>query len=155
MGYATSQNRLAVRHGVTVGVCDVADAQAGEGGGRRKVLVADDNTDAADSLAILLELMGNEVRTAADGEAAVAAAEAFRPDVAVLDIGMPRLDGNEVARRIRAAEWGRRTVLIALTGWGQTEDRRRTAAAGFDLHLTKPVDPTTLDALLAELCRKK
>jgi len=133
----------------------VADAQAGEGRGRRKVLVADDNTDAAESLAMLLEIMGNEVLTAADGEDAVKAAEAFRPDVAVLDIGMPRLDGNEAARRIRATEWGRRTVLIALTGWGQAEDRRRTAEAGFDVHITKPVDPSTLDALLTELCRKK
>ncbi len=130
----------------------MADVQ---GWGRRKVLIADDNTDAAESLAMLLELMGNEVRTAADGVAAVEAAEAFRPDVVVLDIGMPRLDGNGAARRIRDAEWGRRTVLIALTGWGQPDDRRKTAEAGFDVHLTKPVDPSTLDTLLTELCRKK
>lgn len=142
-------------HGATVGVCDVVDGQGGDGGGRRKVLVADDNSDAAESLGMLLELMGNEVRTAADGLEAVEVAEVFRPDVMVLDIGMPRLDGNAAARRIRATEWGRRTVLIALTGWGQAEDRRRTAEAGFDMHLTKPVDPGTLDALLAGLCRKK
>jgi CheY-like chemotaxis protein len=149
------KKRRAVQDGPTAGVCDVADAQGGGAGGRRKVLIADDNADAAESLAMLLELMGNEVCTAADGVAAVEAAEAFRPDVAVLDIGMPRLDGNGAARRIRAAEWGRRTVLIALTGWGQPDDRRKTAEAGFDVHLTKPVDPSTLDALLAELCRKK
>jgi len=142
-------------HGATVGVCDVADAGEAASSGRRKVLVADDNTDAAESLAMLLELMGNEVRTAADGLEAVEVAQAFRPDVAVLDIGMPRLDGNGAARRIRAAEWGRGMALVALTGWGQVEDRRRTAEAGFDLHLTKPVDPTTLDALLNELCRKR
>ncbi|QDU22424.1 response regulator [Urbifossiella limnaea] len=141
--------------GATVGVCDVADAGARVTGGRRKVLVADDNTDAAESLATLLELLGNEVRTAADGMEAVDVAEEFRPDVAVLDIGMPRLDGNGVARRIRAAAWGERVALIALTGWGQAEDRRRTAEAGFDLHLTKPVDPTTLDAMLTEVCRRK
>lgn len=121
--------------------------------GRRRVLVADDNADAADSLAMLLTLMGNEVRTAADGQEAVEIAEAFRPDVAVLDIGMPRLDGNGVARRIRAEPWGRGVALVALTGWGHEDDRRRTAEAGFDLHLTKPIDPTTLDTLLAELTR--
>ncbi|MFO0799393.1 MAG: response regulator [Gemmataceae bacterium] len=141
--------------GATVGVCDVADAGVRVRGGRRKVLVADDNTDAAESLATLLELMGNDVRTAADGVKAVEVAEEFRPDVAVLDIGMPRLDGHGVARRIRAAAWGKQVALIALTGWGQAEDRRRTAEAGFDLHLTKPVDPTTLDAMLTELCRGK
>ena len=147
-----SLTRRAVWDGTTLGVCDVADEL---GGGRRKVLIADDNTDAAESLAMLLELMGNEVRTAADGEEAVEKAEVFRPDVMVLDIGMPRLDGNGAARRVRDAEWGRKTVLIALTGWGQPEDRRKTAEAGFDVHLTKPVDPSSLDALLTELCRKK
>lgn len=139
-------------HAATEGVCDVAEVRAG---GRRKILVADDNTDAAESLGMLLELMGNEVRTAADGQAAVEVAEEFRPDVMVFDIGMPRLDGNAAARRIRATEWGRHAVLIALTGWGQAEDRRRTSEAGFDMHLTKPVDPSTLDALLSGLCRKK
>ncbi|MBN9517304.1 response regulator [bacterium] len=119
--------------------------------GLRRVLVADDNVDAAESLAMLLTLMGNEVRTAADGLEAVRVAEEFRPDVAVLDIGMPRLDGNGAARRIRAEPWGRDVTLIALTGWGQDADRRRTAEAGFDLHLTKPVDPATLDRLLAEM----
>lgn len=123
--------------------------------GRRRVLIADDNADAAESLAMLLTLMGNEVRTAADGLEAVATAEAFRPDVAVLDIGMPRLDGNGVARRIRAEHWGKRVTLIALTGWGQDEDRRRTAEAGFDLHLTKPVDPSSLESLLDELAARR
>lgn len=124
-------------------------------GGPRRVLVADDNADAAESLAMLLTLMGNEVRTAADGLEAVRVAEEFRPDVAVLDIGMPRLDGNGAARRIRAEPWGRDISLIALTGWGQEEDRRRTAEAGFDLHLTKPIDPAALDRLLAQLTRPR
>ncbi len=124
-------------------------------GGPRRVLVADDNADAAESLALLLTLMGNEVRTAADGLEAVQIAEEFRPDVAVLDIGMPRLDGNGAARRIRAEPWGRDMALVALTGWGQEEDRRRTAEAGFDLHLTKPIDPSALDRLLAELTRQR
>lgn len=130
----------------TVGVCCTGER-------RRRVLVADDNSDAADSLAMLLTILGNEVRTAADGQEAVEIAEAFRPDVAVLDIGMPRLDGNGAARRIRAEPWGRGMALVALTGWGHEDDRRRTAEAGFDLHLTKPIDPTTLDDLLVQLTR--
>jgi CheY-like chemotaxis protein len=148
-------------HGGIVGAYSMADGKVVAGGddpaagGRCRVLIADDNTDAAESLAMLLSLLGNAVRTAADGLEAVAAAEEFRPDVAVLDIGMPRLDGNGAARRIRAEPWGRQVPLIALTGWGSDEDRRRTAEAGFDLHLTKPVDPATLESLLAEVGRKK
>ncbi|HYH66885.1 MAG TPA: ATP-binding protein, partial [Urbifossiella sp.] len=130
-------------------------AAAAAAPGRRRVLVADDNKDAAESLALLLSMMGNDVRTAADGQEAVEVAAAFRPDVAVLDIGMPRMDGNAAARRIRGEAWGKGMVLIALTGWGQDEDRRRTAEAGFDLHLTKPVDPSTLESRFEELSRKK
>jgi CheY-like chemotaxis protein len=114
----------------------------------RRVLVADDNRDAASSLAAVLELLGDTTRVAHDGAEALAIAEDFRPDVALLDIGMPHLDGHDLARRIRAQPWGRDVVLVALTGWGQEEDRRRSQAAGFDRHLVKPVDFDELRKLL-------
>jgi PAS domain S-box-containing protein len=117
---------------------------------RRRVLVVDDNTDAAQSLADLLGLLGHDARTAHDGEAGVAAAEAFRPHLVLMDLGMPRLNGYDAARRIRAEPWGGGMVLVALTGWGQEDDRRRTAEAGFDRHLVKPVDPAALAGLLAD-----
>jgi len=117
----------------------------------RRILVVDDIRDNADSLALLLRLMGHEIATAYDGLEAVEAAGTFRPDVILLDIGLPKMDGNEAARRIRAQPWGKAMVLIALTGWGQEEDRLRSAAAGFDHHLVKPVDPVGLKQLLAEL----
>ena len=98
---------------------------------------------------MLLRLMGNEVRTAHDGLEAVEVAETFRPDVVLLDIGLPELNGYEVARRIREQPWGRDVVLVALTGWGQEEDRRRSQEAGFDHHLVKPVDLAALEKLLA------
>lgn len=119
--------------------------------GKRRILVADDNTDAADSLATLLTFMGHEVRTAADGEAAVELAGAFRPDVILLDIGMPKLNGHDACRRIREEPWGEQAVLIALTGWGQDDVRRRSLEAGFDHHLVKPVDFAALMQLLASL----
>jgi PAS domain S-box-containing protein len=115
----------------------------------KRVLVVDDNRDSAESLAMMLTMTGNEVRTAFDGEAGLEAAAAFRPDVAFLDIGMPRLDGHECARRIRSESWGGGVLLVAMTGWGQEEDRRRTREAGFDHHLVKPVDPEVLRAILA------
>jgi PAS domain S-box-containing protein len=118
---------------------------------RRRVLVVDDNVDAADSLGQLLELLGNEIRTAHNGEAGIAAAAAFRPDVILMDIGMPKLNGYEAARRVREQPWGRTVVLVALTGWGQEADRRKSADAGFDFHLVKPVDPAALKKLLAGL----
>ena len=117
----------------------------------RRILVVDDNVDAADSLGMVLELLGNEVRTAHDGEAGVEAAGGFRPDVVLMDIGMPRLNGYEAARRMREQSWGEGLFLVALTGWGQDEDRRRSASAGFDHHLVKPVAPATLAKLLAGL----
>ncbi|MDY3562419.1 PAS domain S-box protein [Gemmata sp. JC673] len=115
----------------------------------RRVLVVDDNADAADSLAQLLKILGNEVRTAYDGEAGVAAAAAFRPHLVFLDIGMPKVNGFEACRRIRAEPWGDGVTLVALTGWGQNDDRRKTAAAGFDHHLVKPVEYATLTKLMA------
>lgn len=122
---------------------------------RRKVLIADDNHDAAASLAMLLRTMGHETRTAADGEAAAAAAEAFRPDVILMDIGMPRLNGYDACRRIRATDWGRDVTIVALTGWGQADDRRRSEEAGFDRHVVKPVEPGVLEGLLAEVPRSR
>ncbi len=118
---------------------------------RRRVLVADDNRDAADSLAEMLRLFGHEVHAAHDGREAVEAAAWFRPEVALLDIGMPRLNGYEAARLIREQADRRRVVLVAVTGWGQEDDRRRGAEAGFDAHLTKPVAPADLDRLLTGL----
>ena len=120
-------------------------------GSRRRVLVADDNRDAADSLAMLLGYMGHDVRAAYDGEAALAAAAAFRPELVLMDLGMPKMDGYEAARRIRAEPWGGARFLVALTGWGADDDRERTRAAGFDRHLVKPVDPAALTTLIAEL----
>jgi PAS domain S-box-containing protein len=114
----------------------------------RRVLVVDDNKDSADSLAMMLTMTGNEVRIAYDGQAGLEAAETFRPDVAFLDIGMPLVDGHECARRIRGQAWGGGVLLVAMTGWGQEEDRRRTREAGFDHHLVKPVDPEALRAIL-------
>jgi CheY-like chemotaxis protein/two-component sensor histidine kinase len=116
---------------------------------RWRVLLVDDLHDAADSLAAMLTLMGHETRTAYDGRAAVAAAEDFRPDLILLDIGLPILDGHEVARRIRCEPWGRATVLVALTGWAQEDDRRCGIDAVFDHYWTKPVEPQVIEALLS------
>ena len=113
-----------------------------------KIVIADDNRDSADSMAMLLEAGGHEVHVAYDGAEAVAAADKTRPDVIQLDIGMPKMDGFECARAIRGQPWAAGTLLIALTGWGQEEDKRRALEAGFDRHLTKPVDPATLEAVL-------
>jgi PAS domain S-box-containing protein len=114
-----------------------------------RVLIVDDNRDSADSLAMILQIMGHEVGTAYDGEQAVEAARASRPDVVLLDIGMPRLNGYDACRRIREQIWGQGMFLIALTGWGQKEDCRRTEEAGFNQHMVKPVDPAELLKLLA------
>jgi signal transduction histidine kinase len=116
-----------------------------------RILVADDNRDTASTLAILLKMMGNDVRTAHDGSEAVQAAGAFHPQVALLDIGMPKMNGYEAARTIREEPWGKKMILIAVTGWGQDEDRRKSEEAGFDQHMVKPVDPQALMKLLAGL----
>jgi len=108
-----------------------------------RVLVVDDNPDAADSLAMLLEALGNEVSVAYDGEEAVDKAIAFSPEIVLLDIGLPKMHGYDVAKRIRA-EKGDDVVLVAVTGWGNQEDRRRSVEAGFNYHFTKPVDPEDL-----------
>jgi CheY-like chemotaxis protein len=117
---------------------------------RRRVLVVDDNIDAVESLAMVLQHMGHEVRTAADGPKALALAGAYRPELVLLDIGLPGIDGYEVARRLRKQAVAP-MLLVALTGYGQEEDRRRSREAGFDQHLVKPVELTALQALLASL----
>jgi PAS domain S-box-containing protein len=119
----------------------------------RRVLVVDDSADAAESLRMLLQARGHEVRTAHDGSAALRAAEEFQPDVVLLDIGLPHMDGYEVARRLRDEVGLKNALLVALTGYGQQEDRRRAAEAGFDEHLTKPADLTMLQNLLAKQAR--
>ena len=120
-----------------------------------RVLVADDNRDSAESMGMLLGTLGHEVDLAFDGEEALVLAARTRPDAIVLDIGMPILDGYEVARRLRAQPWGRDVVLIAATGWGQERDRRRSAEAGFDAHLVKPVDHLKLLRLMAEIAESR
>jgi len=116
---------------------------------RRRVLVADDNVDSAHSLAKILTLLGHEVRVAHDGEEAVEAGSAFHPNVVFLDIGMPRLNGYDAARRIREQPWGKSVVLVAVTGWGQEDDKRQSIAAGIDFHIVKPIEPAILEQLLA------
>lgn len=113
----------------------------------RRILVVDDHRDGAESLARLLQVMGHETAIAYDGLTAVAIAESFRPDVVLLDLGLPGLDGCDAARRIRAEPWGKKMVLIAATGWDQ---RERAHEAGFDHHMVKPVDLGELAKLLAK-----
>ncbi len=120
---------------------------------KRRILVVDDSRDGAESLAILLRLMGNEVSTANDGARAVEAAEQFRPEVILMDVGMPRLNGLDATRRIREHEWGRDMAIIAVTGWGQNGDRERSRAAGCNGHLVKPVNVSELNELLAAVER--
>jgi CheY-like chemotaxis protein len=115
----------------------------------RRLLIVDDNVDAADSLATLLGLSGHQVRTAYGGPAALEAVESYQPEVVLLDIGLPGLDGYEVARQLRRMPNGSAVTLVALTGYGQEDDRRKTHNAGFDHHLVKPVDPDELVRLLA------
>lgn len=121
---------------------------------RRRLLIADDNRDAAQSLAMLLELEGHEVRVVHDGRAALKVFEEFQPEVALLDIGMPELTGYEVARSVRNGTLGRAVTLIALTGWGQDRDKDRALAAGFNHHFTKPVEPDRITEILSALPRR-
>jgi len=118
---------------------------------RHRILVVDDNVDAADSLSLLLEMLGNEVITSYDGESGIQAARKFRPGILLCDIGMPKMNGYDTACSIRAEEWGKNTVMVALTGYGQKDDLQRSADAGFDHHLVKPLDVDDLSALLAGL----
>jgi len=120
-----------------------------------RVLVVDDNRDAAESLAVMLALSGHELATAHDGQAAFDALARFQADVVLLDIGMPGMNGYEVAERLRGTPDGRRLFMVALTGWGQEEDKRRAMEAGFDLHLTKPVDPAAVHKVLEAVSARR
>jgi len=124
-------------------------------GSRRRVLVVDDNVDSAESLAVLLRLYGHDVRLAHDGEAALKEARSFRPDVMFLDIDLPKMDGYEVAQRLRLEPTMGGLTLVAMTGYGQEEERRRTREAGFHSHLVKPVDFDMLQELLSSLPAKR
>jgi len=130
-------------------------ANAGPGGLQGRVLVVDDLDDAAASLGMLCELHGAEVRVALDGQEALRVCEAFRPDIVLMDITMPNMDGYEAARRIRAEEWGVAPLLIALTGWGRDRDIEAARDAGFDGHLLKPVDPESLVQVITDLQAKR
>ena len=110
----------------------------------RRVMIVDDNPDVAEISALLLKGAGCDVRVAFDGAEALATAATFRPEIIFMDLGMPGLDGYEVCRRIRLAEWGKPVKIIAVSGWARPEDQQRSAAAGFDLHLVKPLDPVTM-----------
>jgi CheY-like chemotaxis protein/two-component sensor histidine kinase len=125
---------------------DAEQAPAGE----RQILIVDDNRDSASSLAMLLQMTGHVTREAYDGAEAIDAAREFRPDVVLLDIGLPTLDGFEVCRHIRGKSWGRDVLIVALSGWGQIEDRRKSKEAGFDHHMVKPVKHEALMKLLRE-----
>jgi CheY-like chemotaxis protein len=120
----------------------------------QRILIADDNADLAESMAMLLRLEGHEVRIAFDGSSALALAEEFEPNAALLDIGMPGLNGYELARELRSRRNGHGLLLIAATGYGQPEDRVRTEAAGFDFHMVKPLDPRTVAAEIAKWTRE-
>jgi PAS domain S-box-containing protein len=133
----------------TTAASPVARRAAAAGKTHWRFVVADDNRDSADSLALMLRLGGHEVVTAYDGRQAIDTLRERRPDVAIVDIGMPECDGYEVARAVRREPWGRSLLLVALTGWGQPSDRQRAREAGFDHHFTKPIDPDRLDAVLA------
>jgi CheY-like chemotaxis protein len=113
-----------------------------------RILIADDNRDAADSMGMLLELGGHEVIVAHSGAEALAKGREHHPDVVILDIGMPDINGYEVARTARAEDWGKSALLMALTGWGHADDKERARSAGFDRHLTKPVDPDVVEEIL-------
>jgi len=141
--------RLPIAAGDRIAEGAAPGARGAAGGSRlERILVVDDNVDAAESLSRLLRLQAHEVRVAHDGLAALAAARDMKPDVVLLDIGLPKMDGLEVARNLRAHGDGPRPLLVAMTGFGQADDRARTAAAGFDHHLTKPVDPKLLQSLM-------
>jgi CheY-like chemotaxis protein len=136
------------------GVRQTADAPriASQCAGRQRVLIVDDNTDAAETLRMLLTTIGGgDVQTASSGVEALKLGAQLRPNVVLLDLGMPGMDGYEVARRMRGESWGKDALLVALTGWGQDQYRRRSSEAGFDRHMTKPADPEALRAVLSRV----
>ena len=141
---------VAARHEPADAVVEV-EALSGDAG--LKLLVVDDNRDAADTCAMLLEASGHHVQTAYTGRQALELARVFRPHAMLLDIGLPDMDGYKLAQQVRATPWGRAAVLVAVTGWGQEQDRQRAVAAGFDQHLVKPISADTVEALLQSLMR--
>jgi CheY-like chemotaxis protein len=134
---------------VNTSAVDSTESQQKES--RLRVLVVDDNRDAAESMQMLLQIAGHEAIVAPDGHAALRLGAEFAPDVVVLDIGMPGMDGYETCRVLRKEPWGRRVIAVALTGWGQDTDRRASKEAGFDGHLVKPAGPDELMTLLVSL----
>jgi CheY-like chemotaxis protein len=141
-----------VRLPIVVEAADTAPASPSDSAaatGARRILIVDDSVDGAESLAMLLEFGGHQTWQAHDGLEAIEMAERVRPDVVLLDIGLPRMNGYEVCRRIRQEPWGRDLVMVALTGWGQEEDRRQSLDAGFNAHMVKPVDHDELLEFLA------
>jgi PAS domain S-box-containing protein len=120
-----------------------------------RVLIVDDNRDSADSLSVMLRMRGSEVRAAYGGAAALSVAESFRPDVVLLDLSMPRVNGYDTCRAIRRQQWAKEVVIVAVTGWGQLDDRRRALESGFDYHLVKPVDADSLTRIFAELAARR
>ena len=144
--------RLPVLVGGTAAVpLPMPDAAESQSLVSRRVLVVDDNADSADALALLLRLDGHLVETAHDGRRAVELAERFQPDAILLDLGMPGMNGYEVCEEIRSLPWGASVLMVAQTGWGQAQDRARTLEAGFDAHLTKPIDPDAVQEMLVTL----
>ena len=144
--------RLPVLVGATVAkTMRLPAATASHGLVSRRVLVVDDNADSAEALALLLRVEGHLVETAHDGRSAVELAERFQPDAILLDLGMPGMNGYDVCEEIRSRSWGESILMVAQTGWGQAQDRARTTAAGFDAHLTKPIDPDTVQEMLVTL----
>jgi CheY-like chemotaxis protein len=125
------------------------DTQSHDKGARRRVLVVEDNDDAREGLRLLLTAAGHEVETSADASSGLEKLRTFRPDVALIDIGLPGVDGYALARMARQTQETQRTRLVALTGYGQAEDRRKALASGFDTHLTKPIDPARLEELIS------
>jgi CheY-like chemotaxis protein len=133
------------------GARPLEDSTAHAASGSRRILVVDDNADSAESMVILLRILGHEVRLAHDGQSALEESRAFRPEVMFLDLGLPEIDGYEVARRLRLEPEMKDITLVAMTGYGQEEDRQRTEEAGFQLHLVKPVDFNKVEELLSSL----
>ena len=117
----------------------------------RRILIVDDSPEIVDTLSTLLNMSGNTTFSARDGEEALSVADKVRPEVILLDLGLPKMDGFEVCRRIREKAWGKEIVVLALTGWGHDEARTKTQELGFDMHLVKPLDPETLFLVLASL----
>ena len=117
-----------------------------------RILVVDDDVDAADSLGMLLDMMGHQIHVAYDGRSAIDATRTFRPEVILLDIGMPGMDGHDTCRQLRQLPWAQGITIVALTGWGQEQARRESREAGFDLHFVKPVNP---DHILEALARRR